>query len=364
MLEIEVEGVDVEGEKFLGGMPLEPIPVGLQAPARIRRQLAAPAAQHVPAGGDFILDIAELKRRRVGDGPRVAASRHTPKKVALQREGVRPQRRPVHPKTAARRVPAVVRTAIRSERVVAREALAINPEERIFAELPAVAEAAKGLLLGAAAAREQTALRVLRRFGDDVDDAVDPVGAPQARAGAADHFDPFNVLQRVIHAVPINARVDRVVQRAPVDLHELLADEPVVEPARTHRPFVGVDPRHIHARHQAEQFWNRRGPRAPDHLGRDDRDGRGRLLHRAVLPRNGGDFDLAQILERQITERVARRARRDGFRRAPRRAGPAPHRRAEQSERRPRTAARPAGRRRASVTGGRGSGSSGRLDWS
>ena len=43
---------------------------------------------------------------------------------------------------------------------------------------------------------------VTRGPRDDVDDAVDGVGAPEHRAGAADDFDALDILEHVVEGIP------------------------------------------------------------------------------------------------------------------------------------------------------------------
>ena len=109
-----------------------------------------------------------------------------------------------------------------------------------------------------------------RGLRHNVDDAIDGIGAPERGAGSANHFNAVDVLQhRVLH-VPENAGEQRSVNRPPVDHHEQLVGERVVEAARADGPGVLIDARHFHARRAAQRFGNARGARAANVFAGDD----------------------------------------------------------------------------------------------
>ncbi len=58
------------------------------------------------------------------------------------------------------------------------EVAAIDPEVGVIVEFSSVTDAAEATLLGAAACGDECALGFFGALGDDVDDAVDCVGAP------------------------------------------------------------------------------------------------------------------------------------------------------------------------------------------
>src|SRR5690606_14735252 len=60
------------------------------------------------------------------------------------------------------------------------------------------------VFLRAGASRQQSPLRLRRRTGSDIDDAVNSVGAPERGAGAADHFNALHILQHQVLSVPEN----------------------------------------------------------------------------------------------------------------------------------------------------------------
>lgn len=77
---------------------------------------------------------------------------------------------------------------------------------------------------------------------DDIDDAIDGIGAPHGRAGAADDLDPFDILQHEVLGVPVHAREEWTVDAAAVDHHQQLVRECVVEAARRDRIIARIHP--------------------------------------------------------------------------------------------------------------------------
>ena len=84
---------------------------------------------------------------------------------------------------------------------------------------------------GAPAGGEGDAELVGRVLGNDVDDAVDRVGAPGHAAGTADDFDPFNVLDLERPGSPERPAERRIEDLSAVNEHERVVCEKVVEPA-------------------------------------------------------------------------------------------------------------------------------------
>jgi hypothetical protein len=83
----------------------------------------------------------------------------------------------------------------------------------------------------------EAALRFARLLRDDVDDAVDRVRAPERCAWAADDLDPVDVFDhRVLH-VPLDARIDRRIERSAIHQHEELVRVLVVESADADGPL-------------------------------------------------------------------------------------------------------------------------------
>src|SRR5207249_385014 len=96
---------------------------------------------------------------------------------------------------------------------------------------------AESPLFASAATADQTTVGVFRRFGHDIDHPVDGVGTPHGTAGPADHFDPLNILQRIIHGVPIDLGAKWDVESPPVHLNEQLVG---TETANRDCPLVRV----------------------------------------------------------------------------------------------------------------------------
>ena len=133
---------------------------------------------------------------------------------------------PVDTEPAAFHVPPVVGVAsVGKHLIVAIEILGIDTVVGVFSQLAAVANTGKTLLLGAAAARHQQSSRIFGRPGDDVNHAIDRVGAPERGARAADHLNPVNVFEQRVLRVPVHAGEQRRVKAPPVHQNEKLVSE-------------------------------------------------------------------------------------------------------------------------------------------
>lgn len=107
----------------------------------------------------------------------------------------------------------------------------------IRAHVAAVSEApadthGAGLRTVAATGRHEHAARFTSRTRDDVDHAVDGVDAPERAPRAADDLDPLDVLEHHVLLIPENTGKEWRVDRSPVDEHEQLVGNRVVEAAR------------------------------------------------------------------------------------------------------------------------------------
>jgi hypothetical protein len=67
--------------------------------------------------------------------------------------------------------------------------------------------------------------------GDDVDHAIDRIGAPHHGAGAADDLDALDVLERHRVEFPDHAGKQRGINAAAIDQHQQLVGETAVEAA-------------------------------------------------------------------------------------------------------------------------------------
>src|SRR5688500_6027387 len=85
---------------------------------------------------------------------------------------------PVPAKAASPGARLIVRRGDAREAAIPLIRAQIHPRVLILARLPAIAEAACVALLIACEPSDQSALRVTRVLGDNVDDAIDGVGAP------------------------------------------------------------------------------------------------------------------------------------------------------------------------------------------
>ena len=289
--------------------------VRLEREVRARAEAARPAAEKVGAREVGVLgqDGPEGGPEDRHRGPLPALPRID---VSLNAERIARARVPVRPESALPRPPGVVLGAARIEAGVTVEPLAVAPIVEVLADAPPVADAAEGALLGAAASGREAALRLSRALRDDVDHAVDGVGAPERAARAADDLDAVDVLEERVLDLPVGAGEQRIVDAAPVDQHEHRPRQAAGEASHADRPLVGVDSCHLDAGGEPQRVGERPGPRAPDLVLGDDVDrigGRGPDLR---LARHGGDLRVHQLLEAELGEVAAA-----GGRGRPQRAG-------------------------------------------
>ena len=191
----------------------------------------------------------------------------------------------------------------RMERRVAVGVLAEHPKETRLAELTAVARR-RAALFRADSPTDQRAQRVARVPGRDVDDAVDRVRAPQARARTANHLDALDVLQQIVLHVPLDSGKQRRVDTARVAQHEQFLGVDAAECARADRPRIRVASGDVQSGDAAQRFRNGSRARAPDvFVGHDTHRGRRRAqcLGGARYRR---DLDVHQLLDAQPFQRA------------------------------------------------------------
>src|SRR5260370_19056158 len=80
-----------------------------------------------------------------------------------------------------------------------------------------------------------------RLFCENVDDAVDCIGSPNAAAGSTDHFNARNLLEGNVENFVKDAAEGRHVHRSAVDGHQHFVAEATVEPPDTDGPTAGIN---------------------------------------------------------------------------------------------------------------------------
>ena len=97
--------------------------------------------------------------------------------------------------------------------------------------------------------------RLLGTAGNDVDDTVHCVRAPQCPSGPANHLNTINVFECHIVLIPEDPGVDLGVDASTVDQNQHLVGIPGVEATGGDGPSVGVDLSHLHSGDNAEELW-------------------------------------------------------------------------------------------------------------
>ena len=181
----------------------------------------------------------------------------------------------VGPEPRLRHVPAVELVRVRVELRVALGELRVGPVSHAALRLATEAARRQVALLVPAADRSVGALGDPGALGDDVDDAVDGVRAPQRRPGAADHLDAVDVVEECVLHVPVDTGEQGGIDAPPVDEDEQRPGQGAREAPHPDRPGVRVDAGDLHAGHETKKLRDVRCAGAPDVLRGDHLNGGG-----------------------------------------------------------------------------------------
>lgn len=111
--------------------------------------------------------------------------------------------------------------------------------------VPATVAQGLGIVINAApACGREDALGLARGFGDDVDNAVYCIGAPNRPTRTAYDFDAIYVLDHDVVDGPEHAAKARSVDAAPVDEHKHIPGKLISQTTDCHGPVAGS----VHAR--------------------------------------------------------------------------------------------------------------------
>src|ERR1035437_5623764 len=142
-------------------------------------------------------------------------------------------------------------------------------------------------------------------FGYDVDHAVHRVGPPYGAAWPPNDLDTLDVFERNLDHIPIGAREGIDVNTPAIYQDQNLVRKCSIESANADGPLVGIDPRHIDARHHPEEIRNIGRARSADIFPVDDvygGTGLGKLL---VSLGDRSDMNIHQVFQAELGE-VAR----------------------------------------------------------
>ena len=185
-----------------------------------------PCTQHAPPPTN---EIAPRKLRilfHVGHrGRRVCRDPHalsvvTVVEVTLKRQGVASVQIPICSETGLSHSPIIKLSSIRVKLGTSSESPSVDPVIKVLVFPASIPETDKALIDVSAAAGRECSVRIFCAFGDDVDDPVDSICAPDGTAGSPDDFDPVDILEQCVLDLPINAGKKRRVNGPAVDEHE------------------------------------------------------------------------------------------------------------------------------------------------
>src|SRR5690606_26285678 len=153
------------------------------------------------------------------------------------------------------------------------------------------------LLLVAGTQLDQRAFRFRGRPGDDIDYAIDRVGAPQGASGSRYHFDPLDVVHQRVLRVPEDTGVKRRINTPAVDQHQQLVRKVAVEAPDGNGPGVGAGACYLATRGEPQDLGYAAEAGAADVFRRDDVDGARGLPQRLAATRYRHDPQLPQLFD-------------------------------------------------------------------
>lgn len=132
-------------------------------------------------------------------------------------------------------------------------------------------------------------------FTDNIDHPVYGIGPPEGGAWASDHLDAVHILQHQVIDLPVHPGEHGGINAPAIDQHQQLGGKPAVEPPGIHRPFVGVDPGHIHPGNHAQGIGDIGHPGPFQILIGDHKNGGGAVGKGLAFLADRGDLDRHQL---------------------------------------------------------------------
>ena len=221
--------------------------------------------------------------------------------IAMHDHRILGRGRPVQAKSAFAGAPVIISvTPIRGDQTIALGKLSVNPILGAITQRTAIANSGNRPFFIADCQRYQPTLSILALFSDDVDDAINRVGSPQAAAGTANDLDPFDVGQEQILNFPIHAGKLRVIDRSAINQHQQFIGEAAVETANGDGPAAGIDPRYFHAGREPQRLHDVGDSRPAHIIGADHKNRRRRVLQGLFDFCRRHHFDLHQVFDAEL----------------------------------------------------------------
>src|SRR5258706_5531918 len=126
----------------------------------------------------------------------------------------------------------------------------------IVADLAAVAGAFSSPFFCSGLHRYYSTLGEFGRFSDDVNDAINRIGAPQCRPRTTDDFNAIHIFQHDVLHVPIHSREQGGVDAPAVDENQQLVVETAIEPTQAVAPLVFFDASYFEASTNSQSSCN------------------------------------------------------------------------------------------------------------
>src|SRR5574337_367014 len=215
-----------------------PVVVKLEGGLCTISRLMSPAGEEITPRE--VVPALGAERKRGGEGgDRKRLAEIALVQVTLNRHGIAHGRRPVKPKAAPICPPVIGGLPAGSgHQIIVIRILEIAPIEEIVAYPSTVARPYEPALLAPPANLEVASLGRLCLFGDDVDHAIDRIGAPESPTRTADNLDPIDILKEGVLHVPDDPSEQRRVHGPPVYENQELIRKGSIEAASRDGPSV------------------------------------------------------------------------------------------------------------------------------
>src|SRR6266571_4951525 len=142
----------------------------------------------------------------------------------------------------------------------------------------------------------------MRVFGNNVDNSIDGVGAPQRAAGSTYDFDAGNIVQDKILKLPEHSGKHRRISGTSIDLYQQFVRYLLVEATCGDSPGRGIDARDLNSRHESESLGNAGDASPVNVFGCNYGNRSGSRAQRLCRSRDGIDIDIHQFFESELPE--------------------------------------------------------------
>ncbi len=175
---------------------------------------------------------------------------------------------------------------------------------KIISQLPAMPGPCQSAFIIAGPQAYQVAMCLLCRFGDNVDDPVHCIDAPEGGSRAANDLNAVHIFHEQIMLIPYNACIQRSVETPAIHEHQELTRRIAVESPGSYGPCVAVHPRHMKPRNHTQGLGDVADTRTADVFLSDNKHGCCCMNLGLFLFPGDGYFHIHQISQRKCVKRI------------------------------------------------------------